>query len=91
MADWGVQAIVSWLLSSSFHDEDISIIAEEDDETLSSSDGVTLLESVVEAVNGCLVDAPNYGRRFPEKKLGAHDVIPAIRKCSSTGGLKGRF
>lgn len=91
VADWGVQAIVSWLLSSSFHDEDISIIAEEDDETLSSSDGVTLLESVVEAVNGCLVEAPNYGLRSPEKELRAHDVIQAIRKCSSTGGPKGRF
>jgi hypothetical protein len=91
VADWGVQAIVSRLLSGYFHDEDISIIAKEDDGTLASSDGATLLQYVVEAVNGCLVDAPNYGRRFPEKKLGAHDVIPAIRKCSSTGGLKGRF
>lgn len=91
VADWGVQAIVSWLLSSSFHDENISIVAEEDDETLSSSDGAALLESVVEAVNGCLVEAPKYGLRSPEKELRAHDVIQAIRKCSSTGGPKGRF
>ncbi|RLM77904.1 PAP-specific phosphatase HAL2-like [Panicum miliaceum] len=88
VADWGVQAIVSWLLSNSFHDENISIVAEEDDETLSSSD---LLESVVEAVNGCLVEAPKYGLRSPEKELEDHDVIQAIRKCSCTGGPKGRF
>uniref|UniRef100_A0A0A9DA15 Uncharacterized protein n=1 Tax=Arundo donax TaxID=35708 RepID=A0A0A9DA15_ARUDO len=91
VADWGVQAIVSWLLSDSFHDESISIVAEEDDETLSSSDGAALLEFVVEAVNGCLVEAPRYGLRSPEKELRALDVIQAIRKCSSAGGPKGRF
>ncbi|KAM3223921.1 hypothetical protein ACQJBY_057364 [Aegilops geniculata] len=66
-------------------------VAEEDDKTLSSSDGTALLESVVAAVNGCLVEAPKYGLRSPEKDLGAHDVLQAIRKCSSTGGPKGRF
>ncbi|XP_062220642.1 PAP-specific phosphatase HAL2-like [Phragmites australis] len=91
VADWGVQAVVSWLLSDSFHDESVSIVAEEDDETLSSSDGAALLESVVEAVNGCLVEAPRYGLRSPEKELRAHDVIQAIRKCCSAGGPKGRF
>ncbi|KAF8691671.1 hypothetical protein HU200_040054 [Digitaria exilis] len=91
VADWGVQAVVSWLLSNSFHDENLSIVAEEDDETLSSSDGAALLASVVEAVNGCLAEAPKYGLRSPEKELRAHDVIQAIRKCSSTGGPKGRF
>ena len=88
MPDWGVQAIVSWLLSNSFHDENISIVAEEDDETLSSSNGAALLESVVVAVNGCLVEAPKYGLRSPEKELGAHDVfkpygnaaLPEVRK-----------
>ncbi|KAK1621318.1 hypothetical protein QYE76_026835 [Lolium multiflorum] len=66
-------------------------VAEEDDKTLSSSDGTALLESVVAAVNGCLVEAPKYGLRSPEKNLRAHDVLQAIRKCSSTGGPKGRF
>jgi 3'(2'), 5'-bisphosphate nucleotidase len=32
MLDWDVQVIVSWFLSDSFHDEKISIVAEEDDE-----------------------------------------------------------
>jgi 3'(2'), 5'-bisphosphate nucleotidase len=91
MLDWGVQAIVSWLLSDSLHDENISIVAEEDDETLSTSDGAALLESVVDAVNDCLVEAPMYGLRSPEKQLGSHDVIQAIRKCSSVGGPKGWF
>ncbi|XP_071677359.1 3',5'-bisphosphate nucleotidase AHL [Lolium perenne] len=91
VADWGVQATVSWLLSDCFRDENVSIVAEEDDKTLSSSDGTALLESVVAAVNGCLVEAPKYGLRSPEKDLRAHDVLQAIRKCSSTGGPKGRF
>ena len=91
VADWGVQATVSWLLSDCFGDENVSIVAEEDDKTLSSSDGTALLESVVAAVNGCLVEAPKYGLRSPEKDLGPHDVLQAIRKCSSTGGPKGRF
>ncbi|KQK01243.1 PAP-specific phosphatase HAL2-like [Brachypodium distachyon] len=91
VADWGVQAIVSWLLSDFFRDESVSIVAEEDDQTLSSSDGTALLESVVAAVNGCLVEAPKYGLRSPEKDLRASDVLQAIRKCSSAGGPKGRF
>ncbi|KAL5212158.1 hypothetical protein ABZP36_023005 [Zizania latifolia] len=91
VADWGVQAIVSWLLSDYFQDEHVSIVAEEDDQTLSSSNGAALLESVVAAVNGCLIEAPKYGLRSPEKELGAHDILQAIRKCSSTGGPKGRF
>ncbi|KAM0851917.1 hypothetical protein ACQ4PT_052123 [Festuca glaucescens] len=91
VADWGVQATVSWLLSDCFRDENVSIVAEEDDKTLSSSDGTALLESVVAAVNGCLVEAPKYGLRSPEKDLRAHDVLQAIQKCSSTGGPKGRF
>ncbi|KAG8072820.1 hypothetical protein GUJ93_ZPchr0006g46324 [Zizania palustris] len=91
VADWGVQAIVSWLLSDCFQDEHVSIVAEEDDQTLSSSNGAALLDSVVAAVNGCLIEAPKYGLRSPEKELGAHDILQAIRKCSSTGGPKGRF
>lgn len=91
VADWGVQATVSWLLSDFFQDENVSIVAEEDDKTLSSSDGTALLDSVVAAVNGCLVEAPKYGLRSPEKDLRANDVLQAIRKCSSTGGPKGRF
>uniref|UniRef100_A0A0D9VMD1 3'(2'),5'-bisphosphate nucleotidase n=1 Tax=Leersia perrieri TaxID=77586 RepID=A0A0D9VMD1_9ORYZ len=91
MPDWGVQAIVSWLLSDCFQDENISIVAEEDDQTLSSSEGAALLETVVAAVNGCLVEAPKYGLRSPAKELGAHDILEAIRKCNSTGGRKGRF
>ncbi|KAI4978623.1 hypothetical protein ZWY2020_015376 [Hordeum vulgare] len=39
VADWGVQATVSWLLSDCFGGESVSIVAEEDDKTLASSDG----------------------------------------------------
>uniref|UniRef100_J3LI49 3'(2'),5'-bisphosphate nucleotidase n=2 Tax=Oryza brachyantha TaxID=4533 RepID=J3LI49_ORYBR len=91
VADWGVQAIVSWLLSDCFQDENISIVAEEDDETLSSRDGAAFLEYVVDAVNGCLIEAPRYGLRSPEKELKAHDILQAIRRCNSTGGPEGRF
>ncbi|XP_073009566.1 3',5'-bisphosphate nucleotidase AHL [Typha latifolia] len=90
-ADWGVQATVSWVLSECFGSQSISIVAEEDDQTLSSKDSTALLEYVVSIVNSCLVEAPKYGLRGPEKELGTEEVLEAIRKCNSPGGPKGKF
>ncbi|OAY78316.1 PAP-specific phosphatase HAL2-like, partial [Ananas comosus] len=91
VADWGVQATVSWVLSQSFGSGNTSIVAEEDDQTLSSKDATVLLESVVNTVNSCLSEAPKYGFRAPEKELETCEVLEAIRSCNSTGGSKGRF
>ncbi|KAG6517378.1 PAP-specific phosphatase HAL2-like isoform X1 [Zingiber officinale] len=91
VADWGVQALVSWLLSNYFGSEHISIVAEEDVSTLSREDGTVLLQSVTSSVNECLFEAPKYGLKAPLKPLEAQEILDAIRSCNSTGGSKGRF
>ncbi|WOL03456.1 PAP-specific phosphatase HAL2-like [Canna indica] len=91
VADWGVQAVVSWLLSECSGSENASIVAEEDADALSRRDATNLLESVTAMVNECLSEAPNYGLRRPLKPLEAHEILNAIHSCNSTGGSKGRF
>ncbi|KAI4374718.1 hypothetical protein MLD38_012681 [Melastoma candidum] len=91
VADWGVQAIVSWLLSESFGSENVSIVAEEDVEALSESNSRGLLSAVVDAVNECLADAPRFELPKPDKILSDLDVVGAIKRCNATGGPKGRF
>lgn len=91
VADWGVQATVSWILSQSLGRENASIVAEEDVQTLSKKDSAGLLESVVSTVNECLAEAPKYGLQGPQKALGSLDVLESIRRCNSTGGAKGRY
>ncbi|XP_020576621.1 PAP-specific phosphatase HAL2-like [Phalaenopsis equestris] len=91
IADWGVQATISWVLSQYFGSENVSIVAEEDAHTLSRKDATNLLESVVKAVNGCLVEAHKYGLKPPPKPLRSSEVLEAIGRCNSNGGPKGRF
>ncbi|XP_068668572.1 3',5'-bisphosphate nucleotidase AHL [Aristolochia californica] len=91
VADWSVQATVSWVLSEYFGPKNVAIIAEEDVQTLSKSDSVRLLESVVSTVNECLSEAPKYGLLSPKKSLGAPEVLEAISKCNSKGGPSGRY
>lgn len=91
VADWGVQATVSWILSQSFGSENVAIVAEEDVHTLSRKDSAGLLESVISTVNECLVEAPKYGLEGPHKALGSQEVLEAIKRCNSTGGPKGRY
>lgn len=91
MLDWGVQATVSWMLSKSFGSENVSIVAEEDIQTLSKREAAGLLESVVSTVNDCLVEAAKYGLEGPRKPLGTHEVLQAISRCNSNGGPKGRY
>ncbi|KAI4366088.1 hypothetical protein MLD38_022011 [Melastoma candidum] len=91
VADWGVQAIVSWLLSQYFGSENVSIVAEEDVEALSESNSRGLLSAVVDAVNECLGDAPRFQLPKPDKMLSDVDVVGAIKRCNATGGPKGRF
>ncbi|KAJ6770475.1 PHOSPHATASE [Salix purpurea] len=90
VADWSVQAIVSWMLSESLSNQKVSIVAEEDVQTLSKSDSVGLLTAVVNTVNECLAEAPKYGLQSPKKALGTSQILEAISQCNSTGGRKGR-
>ncbi|GLT74765.1 hypothetical protein SLA2020_465430 [Shorea laevis] len=90
VADWSVQAVVSWLLSEFFGFQNVSIVAEEDVQTLSMSDSSHLLKAVVNTVNECLAEAAKYGLQSPKKALAASQILEAISQCNSTGGPTGR-
>lgn len=90
VADWSVQATVSLMLSESFSNQKVSIVAEEDVQTLSKSDSVGLLTAVVNTVNECLAEAPKYGLQSPKEALGTSQILEAISRCNSTGGRNGR-
>ncbi|CAN6558057.1 unnamed protein product [Malus baccata var. baccata] len=90
VADWSVQATVSWILSEFFGSQNVSIIAEEDVQTLSQADSARLLEAVVNTVNECLAGAPKYGLKSPPKSLKTSQVLEAISRCNSVGGPKGK-
>lgn len=91
VADWSVQAIVSWVLSQAFGSDDLSIVAEEDVEVLSKSGSSDLLEAVVTMVNDSLAKAPIFGLTAPNLALGVSEVLDAISRCNSSGGKTGRF
>ncbi|CAH9107850.1 unnamed protein product [Cuscuta europaea] len=90
VADWSVQAIVSWILSEHFGPDNVSIVAEEDVHTLSTSESDGILEKVSSTVNECLVEAPRYGLKSPDVALDRSQVLEAISRCSSSGGAVGR-
>ncbi|KAL1336004.1 hypothetical protein HN51_030421 [Arachis hypogaea] len=91
VADWSVQAIVSWILSECLGSENISIVAEEDVQTLSKANASELLEAVVETVNECLSKASQFGVQKPKSALGTSEVLEIISRCNSRGGANGRF
>ncbi|KAI3795809.1 hypothetical protein L1987_38469 [Smallanthus sonchifolius] len=91
IADWSVQATVSWILSQAFGTESVSIVAEEDIESLSKSDAVSILSSVVKTVNDALSSASHFGIKPPVTNLEATQVLEAISRCNSNGGPTGRF
>ncbi|XP_073151630.1 3',5'-bisphosphate nucleotidase AHL-like [Henckelia pumila] len=90
VADWSVQATVSLMLSQNLGDQSISIVAEEDSQTLSKPESSALLALVVDAVNECLSQAPRFGLQGPDKVLAASQIIDAISHCNSNGGPFGR-
>ncbi|KAK3004237.1 hypothetical protein RJ639_020215 [Escallonia herrerae] len=91
VADWSVQATVSWILSKAFGRQNVSIVAEEDVQALSKSNAAGLLEAVVKTVNDCLAEAPHFGLAAPVTSLGTTEVLEAISCCNSTGGPTGKF
>eukprot|EP00850_Spirogloea_muscicola_P003255 SM000013S26424 [mRNA] locus=s13:294343:297349:+ [translate_table: standard] len=90
VADWGVQAVVAWLLSQYFPGGDFSMVAEEDTEALKGRQGVENLQRVVIAVNECLAGASKFGLQPPLQPLGTVDVLKAINRGTSRGGPTGR-
>lgn len=90
VADWSVQATISWILSEHFGSHYVSIVAEEDVESLSNPDSAGLLNVVVTTVNECLAEAPKFGLKKPADTLGNSQVLDAISRCNSSGGPTGR-
>lgn len=91
VADWSVQATVSWILSESFGSSNVSIVAEEDIQNLAKAKAAGVLEAVVKTVNDCLAEAPRFGLQGPKMALGTTEVLEAISRCNSSGGPTGRF
>lgn len=91
VADWSVQATISWVLSEAFGRENVSIVAEEDVEVLAKARSADLLKNVVKTVNHCLAKAPLLGLEAPSRPLGTREVLNAISRCNSRGGQSGRF
>ncbi|GAB4846327.1 hypothetical protein Ancab_025333 [Ancistrocladus abbreviatus] len=90
IADYSVQAVVSWVLSASFGGQNVLIVAEEDAQIISKDDSSGLLEAVVNTVNECLSEAARYGLKCPDDALSSAQVLEAISRCNSSGGPKGR-
>ncbi|KAG2299320.1 hypothetical protein Bca4012_010895 [Brassica carinata] len=90
VADWGVQAIVSWVLAEVFGTQNLSIVAEEDTESLSNAESLALLGAISNAVNEALSEAHKYGLPKPDKPLESTEILKAIGRCNSIGGPKGR-
>ena len=79
------------MLSECLGSQNVSIVAEEDVQTLSKANASELLEAVVETVNQCLAEAPRFGVQEPKSALRTSDVLEIISRCNSTGGPTGRF
>ena len=82
---------MSWVLSEAFGSENVSIVAAEDVEVLSTASSADLLKSVVKNVNLCLAKAPLLGLEAPSRPLDMREVLNAISRCNSRGGKSGRF
>lgn len=89
-ADWGVQAVVSWVLSQSFQGEEISLVAEEDTKGLRGENGIAMSQRVVNAVNECLFESSVVGIAPPKQPLGSYEVLKLINKGTALGGAKGQ-
>ncbi|KAG0629252.1 hypothetical protein M758_1G088900 [Ceratodon purpureus] len=90
VADWGVQAVVSWVLTQSFQGEELSMVAEEDTKGLRGQSGVDMSQRVVNAVNECLCEASVVGIAPPKQPLGSYEVLKFINKGTALGGPTGR-
>ncbi|CAK9877655.1 unnamed protein product [Sphagnum jensenii] len=90
VADWGVQAVVTWVLSQAFNEEEIPMVAEEDTRDLRGMEGMAMLRKVVHAVNECLMESSVMGIVPPRQPLGTIDVLKAINRGTTKGGPVGR-
>ncbi|KAL2610590.1 hypothetical protein R1flu_029163 [Riccia fluitans] len=90
VADYGSQALVSWVLQrESLVDRAalrFSMVAEEDSEDLRTEDGSAMLERITQLVNETIAADGSFG----PVTLSKDDVLTAIDRGSSPGGPDGR-
>ncbi|WCJ29854.1 3'(2') 5'-bisphosphate nucleotidase [Euphorbia peplus] len=86
VADYGSQALISFVLQKEFPSEPFSLIAEEDAADLRKDDARETLERITELVNDTLASDGSYGALI----LTTEDVLKAIDCGQSEGGSQGR-
>ncbi|XP_043721775.1 SAL1 phosphatase-like [Telopea speciosissima] len=86
VADYGSQALVSFVLERELHSESFSLVAEEDSGDLRKESGQEMLERITKLVNETLSSDETYNI-YP---LSAEDVLKAIDSGKSEGGPLGR-
>ncbi|XP_031128694.1 PAP-specific phosphatase HAL2-like isoform X2 [Ipomoea triloba] len=91
IADWSVQAIVSWVLSEAFGSHSVAILAEEDKQEISKAEATGILESVAKAVNESLAYAPRFGLTGPAEALCTKEIMETINTCKLAGADASRF
>ncbi|CAA0825113.1 PAP-specific phosphatase HAL2-like [Striga hermonthica] len=91
VADWSVQATVSYILFSSLGPHNVSILAEEEAHHISKPESLPLLTAITDTVNKCLAQSASFGLKPPPGFLTPSNIIEAIGRCTSAGGPTGRF
>ncbi|XP_047311796.1 SAL1 phosphatase isoform X2 [Impatiens glandulifera] len=86
VADYGSQALVSFVLERELHPEAFSLVAEEDSGDLLKEESLETLHRITKHVNETLISDGSYG----VSPLSAEDVAVAIDKGKSEGGPHGR-
>lgn len=86
VADYGSQALVSFVLQRELPSEPFSLVAEEDSGDLRTNDGQETLERITKLVNDTLVSDGSYS----VSTLSTEDVLKAIDSGKSEGGSHGR-
>ncbi|XP_042482090.1 SAL1 phosphatase-like isoform X2 [Macadamia integrifolia] len=86
VADYGSQALVSFVLERELQSESFSLVAEEDSGDLRKETGQEMLERITKLVNKTLSSDETYN----VSPLSAEDVVKAIDSGKSEGGPLGR-
>lgn len=85
VADYGSQAVVSFVLQQELTSEPFSLVAEEDSGDLQKESGLETLGRITELVNETIASDGSYS-----STLSSEDVISAIDSGKSEGGSVGR-
>ncbi|PKI32850.1 hypothetical protein CRG98_046759 [Punica granatum] len=85
VADYGSQALVSFILQRELPSENFSLVAEEDSGDLRTASGTETLRRITEVVNETLANDGSYS-----STLSAEDILAAIDSGKSEGGPVGR-